>query len=319
MNSNWQDFLTSQTATFLNNGDIQFSKTPTSLISALFPVPQLTVIKVTGNDALIFLQGQLSCNVKELNCENSFFTAFCNAKGRTISTILIFFKQENNFFLILPSVLADKVQKKLQMYILRSDVHLHNLSDEFCIIGLSCSSTHLNNEILPNNDFGRRNAIIKLSQSRYLIIATVENSIKQWSKWLNDGFIPQNSCLWNYLDISTGLAWLDTQSSEHYIPQMLNLDKLGGISFDKGCYTGQEVIARTHYLGSSKRALFVGECAADTFFKDNRINNLAGESIGKIIQAEKFGDKQTLLIVMSTIANDDANLQFEQHLKIIKL
>lgn len=316
MNSNWLNFLGSQKATFLDDGKIQFIKPSKNLTSALYPVPQLAPLKVTGKDALPFLQGQLTCHVKALTTENSFFAAFCNAKGRMITTLLIF-KQKDDFFLILPRVLLNKVQKKLQMYVLRSDVHLNDASDEFCISGLCCSPEQLDKTMIPKNDFARQHEIIKLPKSRYLMIATVSNSIKQWSKWLSDGLLPQHSWLWDYLDISAGLAWLNMDNSEHYIPQMLNLDKLGGISFDKGCYTGQEVVARTHYLGKTKRGLFIAECAAGIIFEGGTINNKQDGAIAKIISAAIFGSRQKLLVVMAQ--KDEKNLHVEQKIKFTAL
>ena len=315
MNSNWLSFLSARGATFLENDNIQFSQMNKSLTSALYPIPQLSILEITGNDSSTFLQGQLTCNIKELRENNSFFAAFCNAKGRTISTLLIF-KQGESFFLILPTPLKNKVQKKLQMYVLRSDVQLIDVNDNYCISGLQVSVKQLNNMTLPCNDFARENELIKLPNSNYLMIATVEESIKQWSEYLEQGILTQSSSAWNYLAISAGLAWLDDESSEVYIPQMLNLDKFGGISFDKGCYTGQEVIARTHYLGKAKRGLFIAECAANINFEDDNINNDQGESIGKVIKSEFFADKQRLLIVMSMTANEE-NLSFEKGIKII--
>ncbi len=315
MNSNWLDFLSFQGATFLENDKIQFSEANKSLTSALYPIPQLSILKITGSDSLTFLQGQLTCNVKDLKEDNSFFAAFCNAKGRTISTLLIF-KQAESFFLVLPTALKTKVQKKLQMYILRSDVQLIDANDDYCISGLQGSTEQLNDINLPIDDFARANELIKLPNVGYLMIATVENSIKHWSEYLKKGVFFQSSSVWNYLAISAGLAWLDDDSSEIYIPQMLNLDKLGGISFDKGCYTGQEVIARTHYLGKAKRGLFIAECAANVIFEDANINNNQGESVAKVIKSENFMDKQRLLIVMSMAVNE-GNSPFEKEIKII--
>lgn len=310
MNPNWLDFLSTQQAVFLDDGTIQFAEMPSNLHSAIYPLSQLGMLKVTGHDAAQFLQGQLTCNVNELKSDNSFFAAFCNAKGRTITTLLIF-KQDDDFFLILPSVLLEKVHKKLKMYILRSAVQLSDVSHDFCFSGLCCSQAQANKSELPVDDFSRQGEIIKLPNSRYLIVAKIESTIKHWNLWLEEEIEAHNSHYWNYLDISSGLAWLDNDSSEEYIPQMLNIDKLGGISFDKGCYTGQEVVARTHYLGKAKRALFVAECAADISLKGGSILNENGETVGKIINNDKLHDKQRLLIVMQTTATEATTLKLD--------
>ena len=315
MNSNWLNFLKTEGATFLENNNVQFPQADKSLTAALYPVPQLSLLEITGSDSATFLQGQLTCNVKALREDNSFFAAFCNAKGRTISTLLIF-KQAESFFLVLPTALKIKVQKKLQMYVLRSDVQLIDVNDDYCMSGLHGLPEQSNDIRLPTNDFSREHELIKLPNSSYLMIATVKNSIRLWSEYLKKGWFAQSSSVWNYLTISAGLVWLDDESSEVYIPQMLNLDKFGGISFDKGCYTGQEVVARTHYLGKAKRRLFIAEGASDLIFEENNINNNKGESIAKVIKSESFADKQRLLMVMSIAANEE-DLPFEKEIKII--
>ena len=310
MNANWQDFLKTQQVVFLDNDSIQFNETSDNLKTALYPIPQLSVLKVIGEEAAGFLQGQLTCNIKELNDENSFFAAFCNAKGRALTTLLIF-KKQHEFILILPTVLLEKIQKKLQIYILRSKVILHDASAELCISGLCCSAQQADETALPLTNFARKNEIIKLADSRYLIVADPENSIKYWSFWLEKNIKPQNSKLWDYLDIYSGMAWLDNNSSEEYIPQMLNIDKLGGISFNKGCYTGQEVIARTHYLGKAKRSLFVAQCAADVKVESHNIVDENEEIVGKVIKSETFADTQILLIVMQTSATELSRLKLD--------
>jgi folate-binding protein YgfZ len=299
INSTWLTFLRSHTATVVKETQIQFSQHSKTLTTGLYPLPQLALLKVSGIDATDFLQGQLCCDVKKLTANNSYFTAFCNAKGRVISTLLIF-KSVDDFFLIVPRVLQEKVQHKLQMYILRSKVTLAKVSDEYCISGFCSTEERLDEATASMNNFARKAPLIKLPEHRYLLITRVEESIKQWTQQLDKGWLPQQSRLWNYLDICSGLAWLDQHSSELYIPQMLNVDKLGGISFDKGCYTGQEIIARTHYLGKSKRELLVVESAAGVIFKDNVLLNDKAERLAKIINTETYQTKQKLLIVSST-------------------
>ncbi len=310
MNPDWKDFLDTQKAVFLDDGSIQFTETEDSLDTGIFPVSQLAVLRVAGEDAEQFLQGQLTCNIKELNENNSFFAAFCNAKGRALTTLLVF-KKNDEFWLILPAALREKVQKKLQMYVLRSRVQLTDASEELCITGLSLSKEQAGKADLPAENFARKDDFIKLPGSRYLVAADPETSIGHWAFWLENGIAPHDSRQWHYLDISSGIAWLDADSSEEYIPQMLNIDRLGGISFNKGCYTGQEVVARTHYLGKAKRALFVGECAANIEKDGHNVLNDNGETVGKIIDLESFGDMQIFLIIMQTVASENSNLKLD--------
>jgi tRNA-modifying protein YgfZ len=148
---------------------------------------ELSALAVIGADATTFLQGQTTCDVN-----NDKLGAFCNPKGRVISTFLLF-KNENGFVLILPTSLLTIIQERLQRYKLRAKVEIF------------------------------------------------ETDLPEFES-------PEN------------MPWLCPETSEQFIPQWLNLDIFGGISFTKGCYTGQEIVARTHYLGEVKRRLFLARC-----------------------------------------------------------
>jgi folate-binding protein YgfZ len=174
----------------------------------------LSALAVTGNDAAIFLQGQTTCDV---NTDK--LGAFCNAKGRVISTFVLL-KNENGFLLILPTSLLSTIQERLQRYKLRAKVEM------------------------------------------------IETDLPAFN-------LPKN------------MPWLSPETSEQFIPQWLNLDTLGGISFTKGCYTGQEIVARTHYLGDVKRRLFLARCETDLDIVPNcSIINESGATVGNVLTAQ---------------------------------
>lgn len=314
MNIDWITFLKSNNANFTENSTINFSENQQSTVNSITAIAHLGIIKVTGKDTDQFLQGQLTCDVNELSQSKSFFTAFCNAKGRTISTLLII-KTADEFLLILPEELVEKVINKLQMYILRSDVQLHNSSHELCLIGISTPNSGLFPSSLNTNFDVSNNTeiIIKFPSNnyRYLIISSMPQTSTLWNQFTqNHNLFISNSDSWIYQDISAGIPWLSEATSEEYIPQMLNINKLGGVSFTKGCYTGQEIIARTHYLGKAKRELFLAECDITAMLNvDTQI--FSGEnvqSIGKVLSLQSNEQKYRLLIVISTTAAELKNL-----------
>ncbi len=309
MNQNFADFLAAQHGVFSENGQIQFPAN-TACENALYPISHLSALKVSGTDAEQFLQGQLTCNIKELTEQNSFFAGFCNAKGRVISTLLIL-KEGDSFLIILPTLLLEKVTNKLKMYVLRSKVELQNASDEFCVSGLRCANEMAMRLSLPKTDFCRHQHFLKLPNAHYLLITGVAETTKLWSELMEQGFQPQNPEQWQGLDLNAGLAWLDQASSEEYIPQMLNLDKLGGISFSKGCYTGQEVVARTHYLGKAKRELFLAETAAEVIFADDNATVIdeTGQAIGQVLSRYLDGNVYKILVVLQTSAVEATELK----------
>ncbi len=317
MNSDWLTFLKSNNALFSKdpvtyppiNGDKEHHS-----IAAL---THLSTIKVTGSDAKSFLQGQFTCDINELTESKSFFAAFCSAKGRTISTLLVI-KQTDAFLLVLPTDLLEKVSKKLQMYIMRSDVQLQNMQNEHCLLGVNVQIPNIFSlPTTPQQDFTVQHkddsTYIKLplADNRYLIISTVSEAISLWTDLTtNHALIPCHPNLWIEQDISAGIPWLSQESSEEYIPQMLNIDKLGGISYTKGCYTGQEIIARTHYLGKAKRELFLASCknsssiVADTAI----ITNISEQIIGKVLSLQSNGEQTKMLIVMQSTDSELENL-----------
>jgi len=137
------------------------------------------------------------------------------------------------------------------------------------------------------------------------MLSSIPQNSSLWNQLSqNQNFSVCNSEYWVYQDISAGIPWLSQVTSEDYIPQMLNIDKLGGISFTKGCYTGQEIIARTHYLGKAKRELFLAECDITAMLNvDTQIfSGESEQSIGKVLSIQANEKKYRLLIVISSTA-----------------
>lgn len=313
MNLAWVTFLKSNNTFFpenLTNPLPDSLKNNDHLITAL---PHLATLQITGSDANTFLQGQLSCDINELTESKSFFTAFCNAKGRTISTLLVI-KRTNDFILLLPTELLEKVSKKLQMYIMRSDVQLKNMQDDLCLIGTNTTNTFPD---FPQENFtvSHKNGAIFIKLpfgiNRCLIISPASEAISLWKDLTSDsGLVPCHSSLWVEQDISAGIPWLSQKNSEEYIPQMLNIDKLGGISYTKGCYTGQEIIARTHYLGKAKRELFLACCKKPaTINIDTQIITDTNEQIvGKVLSLQSNNYHTKMLVVMHSADTELKNL-----------
>jgi folate-binding protein YgfZ len=319
MNESWKKFLLAENASFENYPQISFPSVEPEHHGQIYPIPDLTVITVAGNDAAKFLQGQMTCDVNAVTETLSSLGAFCNAKGRVITTFLVI-KNKNVFLLIMPVELLATIKKRLHMYILRADVILTDSSDEFCLIGLCHADNQSDTREQPFATSEQKNGsiTINLPQNRYLVLAEPEEAIATWSNQVhNQDFKPGNSSQWRYLDIISGIPWLSTETSEEFIPQMLNLDKLGGISFNKGCYTGQEIIARTHYLGKAKREMFLAECNSLIPPEPNTaiIDERAGEeeAVGRVLQAQNQQNICKMLIVLQTSGNTAYNLKLKNH------
>ncbi|MDD2722716.1 MAG: folate-binding protein [Methylovulum sp.] len=299
MNSNWKNFLLSAQAHFLTPTDVAFPLAGTSARQRICPLVFLGVLSIGGKDAAGLLQGQTTCNINDLSETQSSLGALCNPKGRAIATFLLI-KQADVFHLIVPAELLDTVRKRLGLFILRSDATITDTTNDYCLLGVSPSTAPtaawLATTPIPvaSVNFGDRS----------LVLATPDAAASFWSAKIQQGFLPENTDQWRLRDIVSGIPWLTGATSEAFVPLMLNLDKLGGISFSKGCYTGQEVIARTYYLGKSKRGLFLAESSADA--PEHYTNVLDGRDkpMGHVLVAQADGQRCKMLVVIQ-IAEDN--------------
>lgn len=316
MNQNWKDFLLSQHASMDKGNQVVFASPSPESKQRIYPVPYLAVLRVAGNDAGKLLQGQMTCNVNDVTETQSSLGAFCNPKGRAIATFLLI-KNHDAFLMVLPVELLQTVKTRLQKYVLRSDVSFTDGSDEYCLIGVSQADAQ------PGRLFAtRQQDLISVNLSsavnRCLVIAETGQAINFWTDRVNrQGFQPEDSEQWRYLDILAGIPWLCAATSEEFIPQMLNLDKLGGISFNKGCYTGQEIVARTHYLGKAKRALFLAECELATSPEPNSIvvddTTDSAQNAGNVVAALSRQNHCTMLIVLQLFDDDSYDLSLKDY------
>lgn len=286
----------------------------------LYTLSHLAIIEVNGEDAGRFLQGQLTCNINELTSEHASIAAFCNAKGRMISTLLVM-RTQFGFLLVLPASLLDTVSKKLQMYILRAKVTLAT-PENLTLIGI-IGQPDIPDITPPDQDFScsanEDTLLIKMPcNQRFLCIAPLNTTSAPPFSTLPDGPLAE----WRFQDISGGFPWFEAPQSEQYIPQMLNIDQLGGVSFNKGCYTGQEIVARTHYLGKAKRQLYLAEIQ-EILPGDSDYIVLDAQSLekcGDVLTLESNDAVTRLLIVLQTV--DDNSKHFilnDQKRSAIKL
>lgn len=317
MNQAWKSFLIEQ-QTRINTKIVHIEKTDDldKQAGQVCPVIELAVLKVNGKDAARFLQGQVTCNINELTEKTCSFGAFCNVKGRVIANFLVI-KSNDGFLLILPTELLDSIIEKLRKYILRADVQLIDSRDEYCLVGINKSSSKFFTPV-PEHELhtlAEPFRLIKLpsSKSRYIAVESAEKAIELWflltQEYDYHASIPEQ---WRIFDIEDKIPWVDKETSEEFIPQMLNLDQLGGISFNKGCYTGQEIVARTHYLGKTKRMLFLAESdASEVPPPKTAILDDSGQTIGKILRAQKERNTIKLLAVLPNCELDSENLMLD--------
>jgi tRNA-modifying protein YgfZ len=321
MNKNWKTFLLSQQTSVSDKAKIAFADVANSGVKSIYSLTQLAILSVTGKDAAKLLQGQITCNVNDVNEEKSSLAAMCNPKGRAIATFLLV-KKADAFLLVLPVELLETVRKRLQMYALRSDVKITDNSDEFCLLGL-CTPEKPVQPFVTETQQDIIFVTFPALARRNILITNADNAIRFCSEKVDSqGFHTASSDEWRYLDIVSGIPWVTTATSEEFIPQMLNLDKLGGISFNKGCYTGQEIVARTHYLGKAKREMFLAECQTSTPPEPNSSivnrNSEGLEAVGKVLLAQQGQQNCKMLVILQITepAYDNLGLQDDKQAQL---
>ena len=275
MNQDWQNFLTQQGAQ-LNEGVVQhFGNLQAELLATrdstiMCDLSQFGTLKVTGDEAQKFLQNLLSNDINAVNINTSQLSSFNSPKGRMLATFLIW-QQGTEYHLQLSRNLSAAMLKKLAMYVLRAKVKVSDASDEVVCLGLSGKEAakliEKNFNAKPEPDWAVLQhgsaSVIRMAADRFQISTTVAHAKELWAS-LNKTARMTGSACWDWLNVRAGLPVITPATQEQFVLQMSNLDVLGGVSFTKGCYPGQEIVARTHYLGKQKRRMFLAHVASDT-------------------------------------------------------
>ena len=191
-----------------------------------------TLLRVSGLDSEIFLQNQFSNDISRLGANKIQLNAYCQHQGKIIALFWLM-RFNESFILSFPDDLGEKIKARLQMFIIMSDVLIEDISKDYHHTGLI-------NEDNPNAFSINENLSLLIESNKEYNENTTSHNV-EWTKACIDSYLPE----------------VFSKSSEKFVPQMLNLDKNEvGVSFSKGCYPGQEVVARLHYLGDAKRRLF---------------------------------------------------------------
>ena len=275
-----------------------------------------SLLKISGADAATFLQGQLTNDLNLLDNQWQ-FSGYCNPKGRLLALLQLWKTNSNEFSVLLSKDLTESVVKRLRMYVMRSKVEI--VVTDKAISGFNSIedivAQHPKFEGKINQEINQSVSVLDGNQTilkvidRYLMIGDKTDAI------------PSFNLDWQKQNILDGLPQIHAETAELFIPQMVNLDLLDGINFKKGCYTGQEIIARMHYLGKVKQRMFVCQIDGEIDnFKDGEkvYNNLPSDkeerkTVGNIISAVKQNDKLLAVIKLDYINN---NLYLEAGQKI---
>jgi len=288
------------------------------------------LIKVAGFDAENFLQGQFTNDVRQVTAESHQLTAWCTHKGRILVSFRLF-KRDDAYYLLLPQDSVDSTIKRLQMYKLRAAVKLEEVSNSLLRIGIAgANSTQILTDCLGEAPPSDMNASLTVNTitvlhipgtlPRYMVFTETPQALWQCATKIAQK-VEANA--WQLLDILAGLPQIVPATAEAFIPQMVNFHAIEGVSFKKGCYTGQEVVARMRYLGSLKRRMYLALIDTDVIPQPGDLLYISDgeESVGKIVNAVAYpkGGAIALAVIQISHVNADEIYWRSQQGKALKL
>ena len=222
----------------------------------LCELPNIGLIKIQGKDAKKFLQGQLTCNVELLTPTKSCMGAHCTPQGRVISLFYLLFLEDAYYLLMQKSMVAIAISA-LKKYAVFFNTDITDASHTRRTIG--CDLSELSHEQLPSVGY----ISISPTSKRYSITGAANDIQSIWDA-LSKQTTVTTANQWQHQQIDEGIPDIYPETSGKFLPHEINLDKLNAIHFDKGCYTGQEIIARMHYRGKLKTRLYQATITSDT-------------------------------------------------------
>jgi folate-binding protein YgfZ len=327
MKHEWKDFLQNAGAEFEEDCVASFGNPERERRIAhtgdLFcDLSHFGIIAAYGEDAAAFLQAQFTNDIDQVDESHSQLSALCSPKGRMLCNFRIF-RREQTYYLVLPYELLEAALSRLRMFVLRSKVTLEDASDALMGIGASGNKMveHLGDiagelpenidEAIEYKDF----TIIRVAGviPRFEIYGLLEAMKKLWQA-LDVHATPVGANVWELLNIQSGIPVITASTIDTYVPQMANMHLINGVSFTKGCYPGQEIVARMHYLGKLKRRMYrIGFAAQDKPKAGTALvteSSTESQDIGSIFSTQQTpdGNYEALAVIQ---VNDAENSQLK--------
>lgn len=256
---------------------------------------QYCLLKFSGDQSKAFLQGQLTCDLEQITEQQSCLAGYCNRQGRLIASGYLT-QIDKDYVLLLDRSIMPSTQETLQKYAQFSRVKVEDMRDAWQIHGLIHEDNTLAQIQIPN------------STRRILLTPLSEGMLEAESDY--------NS--WQAADIEEGIALLTAQTQGLFLPQMLNYQLLGAVSFNKGCYIGQEIVARTQHLGKLKRHLYQLQ-SDETMEIGDAITDSEGVDVGCIVATTAANSSRKALAVVQDSATEKELLVKQQKITLTAL
>jgi folate-binding protein YgfZ len=257
--------------------------TPPDSNSGFSRLSHLGVIRVEGDDAAKFIHGQLTQDFSLLGPNEARLCALCSPKGRMLASFIGFKNSPSDVLLICSQDLLGAMVKRLSMFVMRAKAKVSDASESFSLYGVLGSPA-------PGTDTAMPWALEKTSDGTRIALYPSDGQPRQLWVLAADAPTPHgpvlSPALWAWSEVRSGVATVTAPVSEAFVPQMLNYESVGGVSFKKGCYPGQEVVARSQFRGTLKRRAFIAHCAQAVEAGDEGIAMAdPSQPVGTVVQA----------------------------------
>jgi folate-binding protein YgfZ len=302
-------------------------------VAGMVTLSHFALIHASGDDTQNFLHGQFSCDVNSLQIGSALYGSYNTPKGRMLASFLLW-RDDTGYMLQLPRSVCESVRKRLSMYVLRSKVKLLDVSDDHTILGLvgAAAITQAAQLLgtLPPNALSLNIAadvqVLRLDGARVQIIARRKRA-DEIQRALADKVPVISAGDWDLTNIRAGIPYIVPATQDQFVPQMANMDLINGVSFTKGCYPGQEIVARMHYLGRLKQRMYLATTSgADAPQPGDKLysRETGEQATGMILNSAPAPDGNNVLLAVLHIESfkgDDVHLKSPSgpHLKFMEL
>jgi folate-binding protein YgfZ len=293
----WKRFLQSQGAVFEGHSVLHYGDPAPERIAAadgtiVADLSQLGMIAFRGEETATFLQGQLTNDVHSLHADSVQWNGYCSPKGRLLGNFLMW-RQGDDYCLQLSGDILPGVLKRLSMFIMRTKTQGRDASDEnvrLVVAGPQAqAAVSAAMGAVPESamhsvacDAGQ---VIRVAEDKFVLSIAPGQAAAVWQS-LRTSATPVGAPVWDWLRLNAGIPMIVAATQEQFVPQMVNLEVIGGVSFQKGCYTGQEIVARSQYLGKLKRRMFLAHVDAEAAPGDSLYSaDIEGQVTGTVVNA----------------------------------
>ena len=281
----------------------------TTNLQGVAPLPHLGIIRAVGADAASFLHNQLTNDVLLMKEGQSRLAAFCNAKGRMQASFVVYRRSAEEVLLICRKDLIPQTVKRLSMFVLRAKAKLSDATEEFQLLGLAGDAAHAalngaSTEPWHRHTVGSADVLTHypaLGQPRALWIAHTDVAAPAGAALSAD--------LWQVGEVMSGVAWVELATFEAFVPQMLNYESVDGVNFKKGCYPGQEVVARSQFRGTLKRRAFILQSSVAMVAGQEVFSSLdTTQPCGLVAQGANDGASHLAIVELQLSAAENSTL-----------